>query len=582
MKKRKLLLWSLVLLFAVLMSLPFLVPHCGFISLFGIVPLLCMERIASMSGVRRVWVYHYSAFVLWNAFTTFWVCNATVGGGIFAVLANALQMSLIFGVFRLSRKRFSGVLPYIFLMTLWIAWERAYFDADISWPWLVLGNSFARSIGSVQWYEYTGALGGSLWIWACNLTLFALMVALSDCSWQRSNIKARAAAAVWTVIVFAGPFVWSSVIWHGYDEKSDPLEVCVFQPNIDPYNKFQALTQQQQNSIILEQMEGACPLPAQASPRDSLLSSGRRKPLLLLAPETFTGNVVVGDYSSSVTWRRFVSFLKERPGTNMIFGASAYSIFSSEDRPSHTARQMRDGRWLESHNSALMVDGTGRTEIFHKNKLVVAVEKTPYPAFFCKVDDLLGGVMGRCVGQDSITVLHCVTYGSRPAADSVDVSGQTAGTSAAGDAPAGNVSYVAESVPVGCAVCYESVYGDYYTGYVRAGAEVMTVITNDAWWKDTPGYRQHLSYASLRAIETRRSIARSANTGISAIINQRGEIVERTSWWEPAVIRGTLNRNDKVTFFVEHGDIIGRLSSFVFLLLLAALFVRLLIPSRRR
>ena len=123
-----------MLLFAVLMSLPFLVPHCGFISLFGIVPLLCMERIASMSGVRRVWVYHYSAFVLWNAFTTFWVCNATVGGGIFAVLANALQMSLIFGVFRLSRKRFSGVLPYIFLMTLWIAWERAYFDADISWP----------------------------------------------------------------------------------------------------------------------------------------------------------------------------------------------------------------------------------------------------------------------------------------------------------------------------------------------------------------------------------------------------------------------------------------------------------------
>ena len=550
MKKRKLLLWSLVLLFAVLMSLPFLIPHCGFLSLFGIVPLLCMERIASMSGVRRVWVYHYSAFVLWNAFTTFWVCNATVGGGIFAVLANALQMSLIFGVFRLSRKRFSGVLPYIFLMTLWIAWERAYFDADISWPWLVLGNSFARSIGSVQWYEYTGALGGSLWIWACNLTLFALMVALSDGSWQRSNIKARAAAAVWTVIVFAGPFVWSSVIWHGYDEKSDPLEVCVFQPNIDPYNKFQALTQQQQNSIILEQMEGACPLPAQASPRDSLLSSGRRKPLLLLAPETFTGNVVVGDYSSSVTWRRFVSFLKERPGTNMIFGASAYSIFSSEDRPSHTARQMRDGRWLESHNSALMVDGTGRTEIFHKNKLVVAVEKTPYPAVFCRIDDWLGGVMGRCVGQDSISVMHCV-------------------------APA-------DTVTVGCAICYESVYGEYYTGYVRKGAEAMAIITNDAWWGDTPGYMQHLSYASLRAIETRRSIARCANTGISCFIDQRGVIHDASPWWQKAVLHGYINRNDEVTFFVAHGDITGRVCTFVAGLLALALLANILAVSRRK
>ena len=106
MKNQKLLLWGLSVLSAVLMSLPFLVPHCGFFALFGLVPLLCMDRIATLSGVRRVWVYHYSAFVLWNAFTTFWVCNATVGGGLFAILANAFQMSVVFGLFRLCKKRF--------------------------------------------------------------------------------------------------------------------------------------------------------------------------------------------------------------------------------------------------------------------------------------------------------------------------------------------------------------------------------------------------------------------------------------------------------------------------------------------
>ena len=146
------------LAFAALMSLPWLVPHTGFLALFGFVPLLMMERYAAKNGVKRFWMWHYSAFVLWNAFTTFWVCWATVGGGIFAVLANSLQMSLIFGLFRLSKKKLGGALPYIFLATMWIAWERAYFDAQISWPWLVLGNAFARSTGLAQWYEYTGTL----------------------------------------------------------------------------------------------------------------------------------------------------------------------------------------------------------------------------------------------------------------------------------------------------------------------------------------------------------------------------------------------------------------------------------------
>ena len=497
MKRQKILLWILVLLFAVFMSIPFLIPHCGFFALFGIVPLLCMERVASESGVKRVWIYHYSAFVLWNAFTTFWVCNATVGGGLFAVFANALQMSLIFGVFRLSKRHFKGILPYVFLMVMWIAWERAYFDADISWPWLVLGNSFARSIASIQWYEYTGALGGSLWIWACNLTLFGLMVSLSDGSWMRFNIKAKAAAAIWTLLIFAGPFVWSSVIWHGYEGKSvgEPMEVYVFQPNIDPYNKFQALTQQQQNNIIISQMEDAL------GPADTLGSA----PVLMLAPETFTSDIIIGDYPT---------------------------------------------RWLESHNSALMVDGTRRTEIFHKNKLVVAVEKTPYPAVFCKIDDWLGGVMGRCVGQDSVSVMHCVSPD--------------------------------DTVIVGCAICYESVYGEYYTEYVHKGAEVMTIITNDAWWGNTPGYRQHLSYASLRAIETRRSIARCANTGISCFIDQRGEIHDASPWWQKAVLHGKVERNDEITFFVAHGDIAGRVCTFVFGLLALALFANLCTGGRRK
>ncbi len=538
MKKENILLWGLVVLFAVMMSVPFIIPHTGLLALFGFIPLLCMERIADMLGKRRIWIYHYSAFVLWNTFTTFWVCNATVGGGIFAILANSLQMSLVFGLFRLSKRQFSGSLPYIFLAVAWTAWERFYFDAEISWPWLVLGNSFARTIRLVQWYEITGTLGGSLWIWACNLGLFGLLTSLSDGSWNTWNIKAKTAAVTCCIAVLTLPVAASLVIESRYSDamnEGSSLPVLIVQPDIDPYNKFEAMSQDQQNAILEAQMAKVL------AERKADSTAG---PLLIVAPETFTGGVVCGQYERSRTWRRFTSFLKDYPGVNMIFGASTYDYIDSEEAPSHTARNVRDGLWVESHNSALMTDGTGRTEIFHKSRLVVAVEQTPYPAIFCKIDDLLGGVMGRCVGQDEISLLH--------------VRDGITGT----------------NIPVGCAVCYESVYGEYYTDYIRKGAKAMTIITNDAWWGDTPGYRQHLSYASLRAIETRRAIARCANTGISAIISPSGKVLQPTPWWEPAVIEGSIPLRDDMTFFVTHGDITGRICTFLFLLLILALAVR--------
>ena len=123
MKRQLRLPLLLVVLFTVLMSLPFLVNGLGWTALVGLVPLLCLERIASQTGMRRFWWWHYGAFVLWNAVTTFWVCNATVGGGIFAVLANSLQMSLVFGAFRWVKRRQGGVLPYLFLAAAWIAWS---------------------------------------------------------------------------------------------------------------------------------------------------------------------------------------------------------------------------------------------------------------------------------------------------------------------------------------------------------------------------------------------------------------------------------------------------------------------------
>ena len=530
-------LWLLSITSGVLMSIPWLVPGTGLVALFGLVPLLVAEYIAQGAGTKHFWIWHYSCFVIWNALTTFWVCNATVGGGIFAVLANALQMSLVFGLFRLSRKRLSGVIPYILLASAWIAWERWYLvSAQISWPWLVLGNAFATNVRDVQWYSVTGTLGGSLWVWCSNLAIFGTLVAVVSGKWKEWTSAARVSALTALVLLLIGLPVTSAIMYNSYDERSEgTVEVLIGQPNLDPYKKFTSMTQASQNNLFLGLLEPEL----EKAPAD-----------LVLAPETFTSDVIINDIPSSPSWQLYRSFLEKYPGTDLLFGAATNELFTTRSAPDLLSFPWGSG-WRKPHNSALMLDASGRTEVFHKSKLVVGTELTPYPKIFVPLDNWLSkklgvySLMARDSGQDEITLLH-----------------------------------LDDGTPLGCAICYESVYGEYCTGYTRKGAGFLTVITNDSWWGNTPGYRQHCSYSSLRAIELRRDIARCGNSGISCFINQRGDILSRTPWWEEATLRGTVNINTRETFFSRNGDIVGRMSTLVFLLLLALLLVSLLLRKK--
>ena len=107
-------------------------------------------------------------------------------------------------------------------------------------------------------------------------------------------------------------------------------------------------------------------------------------------------------------------------------------------------------------------------------------------------------------------------------------------------------------------MCYESIYGGFISEQCKKGAELIFIITNDGWWGNTPGYKQHLAFARLRAIENRKSIARSANTGTSCFINQRGDVIKKTEWWKEACIKSSLKRNSIKTYYSMNGDAIGR------------------------
>ena len=399
MRKTRLLLWLLSALSALLLSLPWLIPHAGLLALVAFVPLLVADAVAEQCKVRASWLFPFFTFLAWNAATTFWVWNATAGGAVFAIVANALQMLLIWLLFRLARKKMQGALPYIFLAAMWMAFERRYFDVDFSWPWLTLGGAFARSTRLIQWYEFTGTLGGSLWIWVVNLGVYGLLVAVFDGFWSRWRGIARVCAVLGLTVAVAGPLVGSKLIYDAYEERSEgTVDVLIGQPNLDPYQKFQSMTQAQQTEVLLDEFARALP--------DTL-----RKPLLLLAPETFTGDIVLNDPERSATVRAFRAFLAAHPGAELLFGASTYDIFETRSAPSILSRPYGDG-WIVSHNSALMARPEGPLEYCHKSKLVIGVEMTPWPKIFVPLDDWLSrkmgvsGLIGRSVGQDHISLLH--------------------------------------------------------------------------------------------------------------------------------------------------------------------------------
>ena len=391
-------------------------------------------------------------------------------------------------------------------------------------------------------------------------------------------------------LIFIIPIAVSQAIFYSYKEipfepspqlagtpQAGSRVFTLLQPNIDPYNdKFGGLTPAQQDEILADLAENALKQyyavsgrtqeygavnAEQAGSRNVLNDASRIVPAhFLIGPETFISplpywNMMLneknpfanGSFAGLFALVKDFNRLESVPGAgniNMILGAVTTVVYDppyGKDSkgavipPTVTARENKlTGTLYDRFNTAVFLSSDGKYDFYHKSKLVVVVESTPYKKLFKfmgKVAIDLGGNMGHFGTQDERTVFT-----------------------------------TPDSVKIGAAICYEAIYGDFYREYILKGAQVMSVISNDGWWGDTPGYRQLLNYSALRAVETRRSIARSANTGISAFINQRGEITMRSGWWEKEYLSGRLNLNDRMTVFVTYGDITGRSARFLFFL----------------
>lgn len=488
----------------------------GLFLVFAFIPLFIIEDYLDQNRklYRSIKAFEYAipAFLIWNAATTWWIYNATGPGMVIAVLANTLLMSLVFWFFHITKRQLGPSVGYFAFITFWITFEHFYFNAEISWPWLTLGHGFNYHIRFIQWYDSTGVLGGSLWILLCNVLLYVAYRNYFIHKQLRESLKILSVF----ILVLIVPVIISFTKYYSYHEKPDPKEIVVLQPNIDPYSKF--ISDPYEQTLIQ--------LNLAAEKTDSNTD-------YLVGPETSINNSIWLDRIESVPDIKLIrSFMKNFPKLKFIVGAQCYQRVYGIDTLGPTVMHIPETPvYYKSYNAALQLDSTGTVQTYFKSQLVVGVEKMPYARYLRFLDKLIIKLGGTTRG-----------WSTQKERD-IFISPQ-------------------DSLKIAPVICWESVFGEYLNDYILKGAEMIFVITNDGWWGNTPGYRQHNALSRVRAVETRRSVARSANTGISCFINQRGDIIEMLGWWKRGVIKADLNPNDKITFYVKHGDYIGRIARF--------------------
>ena len=519
----------LSLISALLLSISWPTYGIPFFIFFAFVPLLLMEQeISKFSKIHKkgwaVFGLTYLAFFIWNVVTTGWLYHAKNPDGNNSLLAvaipvivNSLLMSLVFQLYYWYKKVRGTYFGLVFFVAIWLSFERFHLNWEFTWPWLNLGNAFSEYPQLIQWYDTIGATGGSFWILLINVFAFYTLRI-----WQAGRIRKDLVKniSILTVIIVL-PLLISIYKYNSYQEKPvGEVTTLLLQPKLDPYTEKYSKDSLQILGELLSLAE----------------ENSKTKVDFFIAPETaFPGNGSLSEngFNKSTSIAIAKEFLGKHPQSIFLTGASTHKFLFDEADTEDYSTKIQEGVWVNSYNSALQIIPNQEVEVYHKAKLVPGVEIFPYIRY---LKPILGDAM--------------LDFGGANSSLGIDKERKVFS----------NRFNKAKMAPI---ICYESIYGEYVTDYVKNGANLLAIMTNDSWWDNTEGHKQLLSYARLRAIETRREIVRAANSGISAHINARGDILQDTFYDDRTALLVKANLLEEKSIYTKIGDLISRIAIFV-------------------
>jgi apolipoprotein N-acyltransferase len=508
----------------------------GLILFFSFVPFLIIENFLFYHrrhySENAFFIYILPGFIIFSIISLGWMRVASLTGAICVIMGLSFLMAFTMWLAHIVRLRAGTVAGIVSLVTFWLAYEYITLNVSFISPWLNLGNGLYKDILFIQWYEITGTAGGTLWILVSNIFL-AIVLENTSADRKRQWIV----SAIWVALLLIPSML--SVIRFNTLKQNDNIaeEVVIVQANSDPYTqKFKVPFADQLKMVI-----------------NLASSEATGKTAWIITPETTIDDPVNLDDTDNDIYINMLRNLSGKfPSASIVTGMVTYRKYPpSAEPPTPSARKTDDsGSFTDHFNSALRIDTSYNVEIYHKSKLVPGIEmQTVGPGrLISRILPYLGGTKWGYGSQETRTIF------THPA-------------------------LLHSVAPI---ICYESVFGEYVTEYVKKGAEALFIITNDGWWKNTGGYKQHLNFASLRAIETRRPVARAGNTGISCLIDFRGRITAKTKWWTQTVLKGEIIPENRITPYVKYGDYLMHISIIISVLILTGTFIVLPLIKKYR
>jgi apolipoprotein N-acyltransferase len=481
--------------------------HLEILAWVGLIPFLLDTKDEQELGLffRKAYVMMLCLVFV----SVWWISLSTVLGGVLTFIAQTFFMTIPLLIFYYLKQWLKWVYALLSLPFVWTAWEWLYLNMDISFGWLTLANSQSNMIWLVQYIDIFGAWGISFWLILFNVLVLIVL--------ERHGHKIRSRPFITDFgKVFATmlllPVAYSIFMFQNEPEpkENSTITVSIVQPNIDPFKKWETMTRL---DILSRHMDLT----------DSALSV--HKPDMILWPETAIPYFIL---FKGVKGYRNMLFQKIRDWqTPLLTGFSDAVYYPDSTKKQAGAKyDKRLRQYYDTFNSAmLMAPEFEWPQVYHKMKLVPFAERVPYMEHFSFLSFAtieLAGISSWGRGQE----MNLLSFTTKQQ-DTVKVCGL---------------------------ICYESIYPGFIAEFVAQGADFLTIITNDGWFSKSYGPYQHAAFARLRCIETRRSMARSANTGISFFIDRYGRTYGEIPWWQALTTTQPVQLSRELTFYVRHID----------------------------
>ncbi|MGA7160479.1 MAG: apolipoprotein N-acyltransferase [Bacteroidota bacterium] len=507
----------------------------GSLACISLVPLLLLiERLHSF---RKQFLYSYLSFFVASCIALYWIGGFThakdpflMMAGSFVLLWEPFFFSVIVLCYLVVRKNFGLNAGLAALPFIWVTFEWLYALGEFAFPWLTLGNTQTYQLEKIQFAELTGIYGISLWLVVMNVLFFFLLMAVLRNN-DKKPVKAKLYLAVIIVIVYLLPNLYSLTI----DEKQfsggglPSLKVGIVQPNVDPWDKWE-------NSKTLAGREQQV---------EKFLNVTREQKASGAQMSVWPETAILFDLPTVKEECERVKKALDSLDISLTSGYIDYEYYEAGKAPLTSSVIRGSNMHYDSYNAILYLEPRyEQIQTYAKMRLVPFAERIPYAESIPFLIEPLRwgvGISNWGIGKDS-TVFEDTNHHSKFLA----------------------------------MVCYESIFPEFVSSFVKRGAEFMVFITNDSWWGNTSGARQHCQYAVLRAVENRRWIVRCANGGISCFIDPLGRIYDKTQMYtEASIVRSIEPRNEQ-TFYTKHGDWLARIAGIISGFFVAGSFIHFL------